>query len=48
MRAWLRRRPWIWLVILYLFVMGVHAVIVWVAERHPAIPVEEDPPRLPG
>jgi len=37
---WLRRRPWIWLIVLYLFVLGVHAVFVWVAQRNPPLPAE--------
>ena len=44
MRSAFRKRPWIALVILYLAVLAVHAVFVWVAERNPAIPVEETAP----
>lgn len=47
MGEWIRRRPWIWLVILYLAVLAVNAAFVWVAERHPAIPAE-GAPLLPG
>jgi hypothetical protein len=34
MRAWLKRHPWIWLVVLYLVVVGVNAGVVVVAERN--------------
>ena len=47
MWGWIRKRPWIWLVILYLAVMAVNAVFVWVAQRYPAIPAP-GAPRLPG
>jgi hypothetical protein len=47
-RGWLRKRPWIWLVILYLAVMAVHAAFVWIAERNPVIPADGAPPLPPG
>ena len=34
MPPWLRKRPWIWLVVLYGLVVAVHTVVVWVAERN--------------
>ncbi len=37
---WLKDRPWIWVVLLFLLVLGVNVVFVWIAGRQPPEPVE--------
>jgi hypothetical protein len=37
MREWLRRRPWIWVILLFLAVLGVHVAVYLIAESQPPV-----------
>jgi hypothetical protein len=43
MSGWIRRRPWIWILVLYLLVVAVNVAFVLVAERHAPEPAEGAP-----
>lgn len=45
--TWLRERPWLWVVVLYLFVMGVWAAFVMLAHRNPPLPADGYSPPAP-
>jgi hypothetical protein len=41
--GWLRRRPWLWIVVLYLVVVAVNVAFVLVAQRNAPEPAEGAP-----
>jgi hypothetical protein len=40
MRSWLAPRPWIWLIALYLLVVGVNVAFVLIARQNPPVEVQ--------
>jgi hypothetical protein len=38
-RDWLRRRPWVWVVLLFVAVVVANLAMVVIALMHPAVPV---------
>ena len=43
MSGWLRRRPWVWIVVLYLVVVAVNVAFVLVAQRNAPEPAQDAP-----
>ena len=43
MPSWLRRRPWVWIVALYLLVVAVNVAFVLVARRNAPEPADGAP-----
>ena len=35
---WLRERPWIWVLFLFVLVLGVNLLVVWIAGQQPPEP----------
>jgi hypothetical protein len=49
MPGWLRRRPWLWIVLLWLVVLGVNAAFILIAQRNAPEPAPgAPPPDAPG
>jgi hypothetical protein len=44
---WLRRRPWLAVLALYVFVVAAYAAFVFLAQRNPPLPAEGYVPPAP-